>query len=434
VIGAIGMLICWISAFVLLPVLVIRYAADPRLPTGEPFIGKLLASLLAFRHPALVCTVAGLLTAGAVWISYRYIAADPFEYDLKELRSEGKDARDARQWLKVSDDTFGRGISGITYVAADRMDQVPLIVDALRAVDQGVPEEKRTLGTIHWIRDLVPDQQEEKRKVLGEIRTLTQDDALQQLPAEDRQEIDSLTPPAEIPEITTASIPSELADKLRERDGQIGLLVGVRPANKMDEWDGRNLIRFAAAIRSIRLANGETVTSSGPSVIFADIVEAIEDDGPRVTGLAAVGLLVMVIFVVGWNLRAVAVLLATTLGSVALVAACALLELRVNFLDFVALPITLGLGVDYAVNIGHRHGDDSGDAVTTLRTSGSAVFVCSLTTIIGYGSLLVSHNLAIRSFGTASLIGEVCCLVTALVVVPAVLSLASRRHADAVAP
>ena len=72
-----------------------------------------------------------------------------------------------------------------------------------------------------------------------------------------------------------------------------------------------------------------------------------------------------------------------------------------NFLDFVALPITLGLGIDYAINVAHRHDrEEIPDPIATLRTSGSAVFVCSLTTIIGYGSLLVSDNLAIRGFGT----------------------------------
>jgi predicted RND superfamily exporter protein len=54
--------------------------------------------------------------------------------------------------------------------------------------------------------------------------------------------------------------------------------------------------------------------------------------------------------------------------------------------------------------------------------------VCSLTTIIGYGSLLVSDNLAIRGFGTASLIGEITCVLTALVLVPALLALAPGRR------
>ena len=72
--------------------------------------------------------------------------------------------------------------------------------------------------------------------------------------------------------------------------------------------------------------------------------------------------------------------------------------------------------------------EDIPDPIATLRTSGSAVFVCSLTTIIGYGSLLVSENLAIKGFGTASLIGEVKTVLTALVVVPALLAVGYRRR------
>jgi hypothetical protein len=48
--------------------------------------------------------------------------------------------------------------------------------------------------------------------------------------------------------------------------------------------------------------------------------------------------------------------------------------------------------------------------------------------MIGYGSLLVSDNLAIRGFGTASLIGEVTCLLTALVLVPALLAVGKPRQ------
>jgi predicted RND superfamily exporter protein len=173
----------------------------------------------------------------------------------------------------------------------------------------------------------------------------------------------------------------------------------------------------------------ETVTTSGASVIFADIVDSIRRDGPVVTLTAAIGLVVMVLLLVGRNRRAVAVLLSTASGALLMVAVCALAGIKVNFLDFVALPITLGLGIDYAINVAHRHDhEDIPDPLTTLRTSGSAVFVCALTTIIGYGSLLASDNLAIRGFATASLIGEVTCLLTALVFVPALLATWGRER------
>jgi len=182
-------------------------------------------------------------------------------------------------------------------------------------------------------------------------------------------------------------------------------------------------------VRELHLKDGSTVTTSGSSVIFADIVEAIETDGTRVTGVALIGLALMVIILVGRNRRALAVLAGTVGGSILMIAICALAGIKVNFLDFVALPITLGLGIDYAINVAHRHDtEDIPDPITTLRTSGSAVFVCSLTTMIGYGSLLVSENLAIRGFGKASLIGEVTTVLTALVLVPALLALGARRQ------
>src|SRR4030095_14206459 len=106
---------------------------------------------------------------------------------------------------------------------------------------------------------------------------------------------------------------------------------------------------------TLHLPDGETVTTSGSSVIFADIVSAIERDGPVVTLIAAVGLVIMVVLLVGRNRRALAVLARTIGGSLFMVSACALLGLKVNFLDFVALPITLGLGIDYAINVAHRY-------------------------------------------------------------------------------
>jgi uncharacterized protein len=171
------------------------------------------------------------------------------------------------------------------------------------------------------------------------------------------------------------------------------------------------------------------VTTSGLSVIFADIFAVITSDGPIVIGVAALGLVIMVVLLVGANRRSVAVLVGTAAGTLLMVATCAVVGIKVNFLDFVALPITLGLGIDYAINVAHRQDQDEiPDPINTLRTSGSAVFICASTTVIGYGSLLVSDNLAIRAFGTASLIGEITCLLTALVVVPALLVVTRRRR------
>jgi predicted RND superfamily exporter protein len=107
--------------------------------------------------------------------------------------------------------------------------------------------------------------------------------------------------------------------------------------------------------------------------------------------------------------------------------------MHINFLDFVALPITVGIGIDYAVNIAARDRlDGPGQARQVLHTVGGAVALSSYTTIVGYGTLLLSQNRAIRSFGGAAILGEATCLTTALVLAPALLwVLATRPGATA---
>jgi uncharacterized protein len=430
VIGAAGMVLCWLATYGLLPALMLRWGRATRLTARDPVIGSALVRILGFRRPRVVCGVAAVGAVVATLLVARYVIDDPFEYDITQLRSEGDDAVTARAWMATSDREFGRGYSGRTYIAADRIDQIPLIVGALRARDANIPPAHQTVGSVTSVLDFVPDQQPEKLAVLAKIRELLDDDALAALTDSERAELTELRPPDGLGEITPQQLPAIVKDQLEEKDGRIGYIISIRPAPRLDEWNGHDLIRFATAVRSLKLGDGETVTTSGASVIFADIVNSIASDGPRVTAVASLGLIVMVVLLVGRNRRAIAVLVATAAGSLLMVAVCAVLNLKVNFLDFVALPITLGIGVDYAINVAHRH-DNEPDPITTLRTSGSAVFVCSLTTIIGYGSLLISENLAIRGFGQASLIGEVACVATALVLVPALLAL---RHRPNVGP
>ena len=425
VIGSVGMLVCWAVSYTVLPALVLRVVPSARMSRASPMLGGVLARLFGFRHPRRVLAIAGVLAVGAGWVTYRYVAADPFEYNIRNLRSAGKDAIEARDWMKRSDVAFGKGIGGQTYVAVDNLDEVRQVVKSLEGAER--PWEPQAIGRVRSILEVMPEQQPEKLAVLAEIRTLLDDDALEALDDADRKELLALRPPDDLVAITPENLPPGLIHNLKERDGRMGLIIGVRPDLSLDEWNGKDLLRFASTVRRVHLDDGRPVTASGSSVVFADILDAIQHDGLRVTALAAVGLLLMVLLVVGADARAAAVLVATAGGGLGMVALCALFDLKVNFLDFVALPITLGLGVDYAINVAHRH-RQGGDPAETLRTSGSAVFVCSLTTIIGYGSLLASENLAIRGFGLASLIGEVSCLLTALILVPAIVSLPRRRE------
>jgi predicted RND superfamily exporter protein len=97
-------------------------------------------------------------------------------------------------------------------------------------------------------------------------------------------------------------------------------------------------------------------------------------------------------------------------------------HLKINFLNFIALPITFGIGVDYGVNVFQRYREDGeGTICHVVRTTGGAVMLSSLTTIIGYSSLLIAGNQAFVSFGRLAVLGELTCVCAAVFAMPAFL-------------
>ncbi len=101
-------------------------------------------------------------------------------------------------------------------------------------------------------------------------------------------------------------------------------------------------------------------------------------------------------------------------------------------MNYIAIPIQFGIGVDYSVNIYMRYLQEGpGSIGRVLRSTGGAVMITSATTIIGYGSMWFSINGAINSFGTLANIGEITCLLTATLMLPAYLMVFGKRKVSA---
>ena len=101
-----------------------------------------------------------------------------------------------------------------------------------------------------------------------------------------------------------------------------------------------------------------------------------------------------------------------------MVGATFLFGIKVNYANFAAFPITFGIGVDYAVNIMARFrqerarprdglpADPERIVERVVLSTGGAVTLCSLTTVIGYSSLLLAKNQALFLFGAVAVLGR----------------------------
>jgi predicted RND superfamily exporter protein len=186
---------------------------------------------------------------------------------------------------------------------------------------------------------------------------------------------------------------------------------------KIDYNDGRNVLTFVDRLRQAVLPSDAIV--GGGFIFMADIVRLVRDEAPKVVVVvAALVALVLVPFLFArpWRI----LLVVSTVGIVAIVAQSSLLGLgiKINMLNFAAVPITIGIGADYVVNLLGAMDAFKLDARRACVRMGGAILLCSLTTVVGYLSLVLAESGALRSFGLAAVFGEIMAVTTVLLVLP----------------
>lgn len=433
-IAGVGMALTWITSFTVLPALLFVLARANLVKGGKPpAIGNVLAKLLPVKKLGTVMVVSAIITGASLVVTAVFIAKDPFTHDWRDLQSSTGPIREAeaiskRVGQKLDTSALLSGQAFQLAIAVDRRDQVKPLVDKLRAGDAKRPEAERWIKDVRSIDDLLPPQQHEKAELLRAITGLLDDPKLQaSLTDQERADLDRVRPkPADLEPVTDKDVPHELAWPFIEKDGTIGRLIVVRGASRFKSFNVEHRLEFAGEVRKLDLPPGALV--AGEAMVVADIIETMEADAPNMIIFALAGSIIAVFVVIGLKRHGLITLACGMAGVVVMIAACALFGLKVHFLDLIALPITIGIGIDYAVNITARDRQDGQRGPQhLLRTIGGTVLLCSFTTSVGYGTLMLSANGGIRAFGEAALLGEIACIGVALLACPAWLTLLRRR-------
>ncbi|HVS17077.1 MAG TPA: MMPL family transporter [Planctomycetota bacterium] len=218
----------------------------------------------------------------------------------------------------------------------------------------------------------------------------------------------------------------------------------VELARKMDapspspepiEWEGRRY--FSLTLYPQRTPEGRaqraalreaTRAALGRDVILADAAGAGDELGPllarelgRSLGLCGV-LMIGMLAVSLRSPRDVLIALApVTCGLGLALGALILSGFPLHPGNMIALPMVLGLGVDNGVYLVLRWREGDGDP---FAATGGSIWRTSVTTIIGFGSLVTATSPAIASLGYIAALGALACFLTSIVVVPALLGMA----------
>ncbi|NLY00357.1 MAG: MMPL family transporter [Rhodopirellula sp.] len=117
------------------------------------------------------------------------------------------------------------------------------------------------------------------------------------------------------------------------------------------------------------------------------------------------------------------------LGMLQMFGILGLLDLPLNPANMIVLPLILGIGIDDGVHVVHDFRRQSGRYRISASTA-SAILITSLTTMIGFGSLMIACHQGLQSLGRVLTIGVSCCLFNSFIVLPAILTLVTRNRPE----
>ena len=205
-------------------------------------------------------------------------------------------------------------------------------------------------------------------------------------------------------------LPQGLQSRFIGRTGK--LLLQVYPNENV--WERAPQETFVQELRTVDPA------VTGPPIRFYEFTGLLRRNFQKAAlyALATITLMLLVHFrSVGCVLLA---LLPMLVGMVWTLGWMAVLDLSFNPANIIAITLLIGIGVGSGVHILNRFAEHR-HAYVLGKSTGKAVLVSALTTVGGFGSLMLAEHAGIASLGQVMALGTSLCLLAALTVLPAVL-------------
>ncbi len=388
-----GVLLCLTAVLVVLPLFILW--RDKKGVVARRQMSKEPDTFLGIRskgHPTYRLAPTCLLLVGIISIAAATtLRKVEFEYDLSQLRTTGLSYDDlSEKERQLAEDSYPPVV--VAYPDADALAADHERLNA--AIDAGtLPELQRAIS----IYSVLPVDQEDRLSTVREIAALARHENLQYLPPPVRENLKRMGG-AEVEPLTIDELPYSLRHVLGSVHDQHWAL--LFPTGNM--WDLRETVGLYEAVQKWV----PDYPAAGQYLALSALYQVVRDDAPRIIGLALlfVGLLTWM-HMKSWK-RAVSATAALVAGLCWAGAGLALFRVKLSMINFVGIPILMGIGIDVVIHLLHRlHEEGPGKILRALATTGMAAALSSATTILSFASLSAAGNRGIRSMGLMIVLG-----------------------------
>jgi len=194
------------------------------------------------------------------------------------------------------------------------------------------------------------------------------------------------------------------------------------------------LRRIRDAIETVRARFPDVpIGLTGRPVLQADEMATTSQDMTLATIVAFAGVVILLVLVYRQILAPLLAGLSLALGIVWTFGVATITVGSLNLLSMVFATTLVGIGIGYGIHfatrfvrVRHTAKDLEETVEETLSGTGKAILTCAGTSAVAFLSALLTHFLGLAQFGLFGGIGLFLCLLSMLVVLPALLSLAER--------
>ena len=219
---------------------------------------------------------------------------------------------------------------------------------------------------------------------------------------------------------TADDLPPGLRNRFIGKSGQH--LLQVYPQENLWERDPQNT--FVQGLRNIaaRFENPPIVTGTPVQLLeYTGLLKRSYEE-TALYALAVIAVLSLLHFR-SW-LAVLLALLPVALGSLWLLGLMGIFHIPFNPANIMTLPLVVGIGVANGIHILNRYREERRPELLS-KSTGKAVLVSGLTTMAGFGSLLLARHHGIQSLGLVMTVGVFACMTAGLLILPCLLQLLS---------
>jgi predicted RND superfamily exporter protein len=375
-----------------------------------------------FPYAKTVLLVAFVITG---YLGY-HLPDIQFEYDFTNLRANLPASAAVKQKMATIS-KYNKESQSYSIVLADNREDLDEIVEAIEkkiATDDPTP-------TIDKVKTLWTELrgQDRKLEIVEELRTIAYGEGVKLLKGPQKEKLDSLRTLLDVKKLAVSDLPENILRRFRTIDGSQAYFAQILPSVQLR--DGKNAMAFAEDAHQIETASGKVFHSSGSEIIFADMLTLMLRDSPIAITLVMVLVIVLVDF---RSFRATLLVMFPLLcGAVWMCGTLYLQNAKLNFYNIVALPTIIGMGIDNGVHLYHRYREEGpGSMPQVLKSTGGAMLLSMLTTMVGFFGLVTATHPGLNSIGQLAIIGLFTCFITAVLVLPALLEVIEGHKAPAV--